>query len=116
MNEANENQIPDLEGSDRREEHRGTGLREQIHKELGVMFSTRTQPVPVRVAKWAVFLAVARGLRGTRWFRAWTFGLPSAGLVVHLFYRRMTRGWTRPWGGWDDVEASRPCCIWRNKG
>ena len=45
-------------------------LREQIRKELRVMFSRRTQPVPVRVAKWAAFVAVALGLCGTRWFRA----------------------------------------------
>ena len=89
--------------------HRGTiFLWEQIRRELGVMFSRRTQPIPVRVAKWAVFVTVARGLRGTRWFRAWAFGLPSVGIVVHLFYRHMTRSWTRPWGGWDDVETVRP--------
>jgi hypothetical protein len=71
---------PDLEGTDRRGTHRGTGLREEIRRELGVMFSRRHQPIPLRVAKWAAFLAVARGLRGTRWFRAWAFGLPAWGL------------------------------------
>jgi hypothetical protein len=76
-----------------------TGLREQIRRELGVMFSRRHQPVPLRVAKWAVFLAVARRLYGTRWFRAWVFGLPIVGLGAHFFYRYMTRGWTEPWGG-----------------
>jgi hypothetical protein len=99
---------PTPEEVDRQVAYRGTGLREQIRRELGVMFSRRTQPIPVRVAKWAVFLAVARGLRGTRWFRAWAFGLPSVGIVVHLFYRHMARGWTRPWGGWDDSETLRP--------
>ena len=98
---------PGHEGADGQEAHRGPSLREQIRRELGVMFSRRVQPIPVRVAKWVVFLAVARGLRGTRWFRAWVFGLPTVGLVAHLFYRHMTRGWTRPWGGWDDVEAGR---------
>ena len=93
---------------DRQGAHRGTGLREQIRRELGVMFSRRTQPIPVRAAKWAVFLAVARVLRGRRWFRTWVFGLPSVGIVVHLFYRHMNCGWTRPWGGWDDVEAVPP--------
>jgi len=83
-------------------------LREQICKELRVMFSGRTQPVPVRVAKWAAFVAIARGLRGTRWFRRWVFGLPAVGVVAHLFYRRMTRGWTEPWGGWNDVGTARP--------
>jgi hypothetical protein len=85
-----------------------TGLREQIRRELGVMFSRRHQPIPLRVAKWAVFLAVARRLYGTRWFRAWVFGLPTIGFGAHFFYRYMTRGWTEPWGGWNDVEAVRP--------
>ena len=79
------------------------GLREQIRRELGVMFSRRHQPIPLRVAKWAVFLAVAQRLYGTRWFRAWAFGLPTMGLGAHFFYRYMTRGWTEPWGGWTDV-------------
>ena len=83
-------------------------FREQTLRELRVMFSRQTQPVPVRVAKWAVFLAVARGLRGTRWFRAWVFGLPAVGVVTHFFYRHMTRGWTKPWGGWNDVGTARP--------
>ena len=83
-------------------------FREQVRRELRVMFSRRTQPIPLRVAKWAVFLGVARGLRGTRWFRAWAFGLPAVGVVAHFFYRCMTRGWTEPWGGWNDVETARP--------
>ena len=99
---------PGSEEVDRQGVHRGTGLREQIRRELGVMFSRRAQPIPVRVAKWTVFLAVARGLRGTRWFRVWVFGLPIVGIMVHLFYRHMTRSWTRPCGGWDDVEDVRP--------
>ncbi len=87
---------------------REAGPRDLIRAELGVMFSKRHQPIPVRVAKWAVFLAVARGLHGTRWFLAWAFGLPTMGLGARLFYRHMTRGWTEPWGGWNDVEAARP--------
>jgi hypothetical protein len=91
------------------QEGRGeTGLREQIRRELRVMFSTQGQPIPLRVAKWAVFLAVAWRLYGTRWFRVWVFGLPLLGLGTHVFYRYMTRGWTKPWGGWNDVEAARP--------
>lgn len=97
--------MPDPEVVDGQGAHRGTGLREQVRRELGVMFSRRTQSIPVRAAKWVVFLAVARGLRRTRWFRAWVFGLPTVGIMVHFFYRYMTRGWTRPWGGWDDLAA-----------
>ena len=92
-----------------KQEGRGeTWLREQIGRELGVMFSRRHQPIPLRVAKWAVFLAVARRLYGTRWFRAWAFGPPTMGLGAHFFYRYMTRGWTEPWGGWNDMETARP--------
>ena len=92
----------------RQEAHRETGLRRQVRRELGVMFSRRQQPMPLRVAKWAVFLAVARRLYGTRWFGAWAYGLPAAGLGAHVFYRHMTRGWTEPWGGWNDVGVARP--------
>jgi hypothetical protein len=98
---------PDLEEIDRQKARRDNGPRELIRRELRVMFSRRTQPIPMRVAKWVVFLAVARRLHGTRWFRAWAFGLPTVGLGTHFFYHYMTRGWTEPWGGWNDVEAAR---------
>jgi hypothetical protein len=99
---------PDLTEIDRQKARRDNDPRELIRRELRVMFSRRTQPIPLRVAKWVVFLAVARRLHGTRWFRAWAFGLPAVGLGAHFFYRYMTRGWTEPWGGWNDVEAARP--------
>ena len=83
-------------------------LSETVHKELRVAISGNRSPLPLRIAKWALFLSIARRLYGTRWFRAWVFGLPVAGLTTHLFYRHMTHGWTRPWGGWKDVEAGRP--------
>ena len=76
-----------------------------VRRELRVMFSRSHSPIPLRIAKWAVFLGVARRLHGTRWFRTWVFGLPLAGVAMHLLYRHKTRGWTRPWGGWNDVEA-----------
>lgn len=96
-----------LEEMDQQGTRRGVSLRQQIRRELGVMFSRRHQPIPVRVAKWAAFLVIARGLHGTRWFPLWAFGLPTAGLLAHFCYRYMTRGWTEPWGGWNDVESVR---------
>jgi hypothetical protein len=83
-------------------------LSETVHKELRVAISGNRSPLPLRIAKWALFLSIARRLYSTRWFRAWVFGLPVAGLATHLLYRHMTNGWTRPWGGWKDVEAGRP--------
>ena len=83
-------------------------LSETLHKELWVVISRYRSPLPLRIAKWALFLSITRRLYGTRWFWAWILGLPVAGLATHLLYRRMTHGWTRPWGGWRDVEAANP--------
>jgi hypothetical protein len=46
-------------------------------------------------------------LWGTYWLWAWLGGLPIIGLMVHFLYRHKTRLWTRPWGGWNDLEAAR---------
>jgi 2-polyprenyl-6-methoxyphenol hydroxylase-like FAD-dependent oxidoreductase len=78
-----------------------------VKRELRVAFSEERSPASLRVAKWIAILAVARRLSGTRWFWPWVLGLPLAGLATHLVYRHKTRGWTRPWGGWQDVEAGR---------
>jgi hypothetical protein len=29
------------------------------------------------------------------------------GLSLHFFYRWKTQGWTRAWGGWDDLPSGR---------
>ncbi len=86
---------------------RGT-LLETFQKELRVVSSRNRSPLPLRIVKWALFLVITRWLYGSRWFRLWVFGPPLAGLATHLLYRRMTRSWTRPWGGWKDLEAANP--------
>jgi hypothetical protein len=78
-----------------------------VCREIRVVLSRNRSPIHLRIAKLVLFALVTRGLYGTRWFRAWVFGLPVAGLATHLLYRHMTRGWTRPWGGWRDMEAAR---------
>jgi hypothetical protein len=83
-------------------------LSETLHKELRVVISRNRSPLPSRIAKWALFLAITRRLYGTRWFRVWVFSLPLAGPATHLLYRYKTHGWTRPWGGWKDVEMANP--------
>jgi len=82
-----------------------TDMRELLRREWRVISSSNTQPLPLRLAKWAAFLGIARRLYGTRWFRVWIFGLPLAGLGTHLLYRYKTQGWRQPWGGWKDVEV-----------
>jgi hypothetical protein len=93
-----------MKGNGRR---RGT-LSGTLRTELRVVLSKDRSPLSLRIAKWALFLYIARRLYGTRWFRVWVYGLPVVGLATHLLYRRKTHGWTRSWGGWSDVEAGRP--------
>lgn len=58
-------------------------LSETVQKEFRVIGSSNRSPLPLRIAKWALFLAITRRLYGTRWFWAWVFGLPLAGLATH---------------------------------
>jgi hypothetical protein len=81
---------------------------ESIKRELRVIQNNNGSPVLQRIIKWAIFLSVARKLRGTRWFLAWALGLPMTGLAVHMFYRHKTDAWTKPWGGFKDVQGSKP--------
>lgn len=63
-----------------------------------VAFSRKGHPVPVRLIKWVLFVAVAAALyrAGSFWLR--TAGLPLLCVAVHFVYRWRTRGWTRTWG------------------
>jgi polyferredoxin len=78
-----------------------------IRRELQIAFSKRTQPIWVRATKWAIFLGVAVVLYGSDFFVFWVVGLPFLGVLTHFLYRWKTHGWTRPWGGWNDVDAGR---------
>jgi hypothetical protein len=78
-----------------------------LQRELRIAFSRRGQPLWFRIGKWIFFLGTAAAFYGSEGFGYWIAGLLLAGLTVHLIYRWRTRGWTRPWGGWDDLEAGR---------
>ena len=78
-----------------------------IKRELRVAFSRNVQPLWFRIAKWIVFVGITRWLYGTKWFGTWIVGGPVAGIALHLVYRWKTRGWTQPWGGWNDLAASQ---------
>lgn len=76
-----------------------------VRRELAVAFSRRVQPLGLRIGKWIVLIGVAAWLWRTPYFWWWVLAFPCCGLLVHFFYRWKTQGWTRPWGGWDDVDA-----------
>ena len=76
-----------------------------VKREVRVAFSKTAQPIWFRIAKWVVFVGVARRLYGTRWFWICIAGGGTASIIVHLLYRSKTQGWTQPWGGWNDQAA-----------
>jgi hypothetical protein len=80
----------------------GTALK----REARVAFSRRAQPVWFRVVKWVLLIALA----ATFWRSpVFWWGLLVAfvlALALHLVWRWKTKGWTQPWGGWDDVDAA----------
>ena len=85
-------------------------MHNAIRRELRVAFSKKAQPPLFRVIKWVVFIAGTALISRTGFFRYWLIGLPLLSMTVHFVYRWKTRGWTRPWGGWSDLEAGQECC------
>ena len=76
-----------------------------VQRELQVAFSLRTQPWWFRLIKWSVIIAATARYRQRPWFR-YVVGIALVvALSLHFFYRLKTQGWTRAWGGWDDIPA-----------
>lgn len=79
-----------------------------LRREWRVALSLRAQPLWFRVAKWTVFLAMAVMFWRRPFFGWCVLAATGLGLGLHLFYRWKTGTWTRPGGGWNDLEAGRP--------
>jgi len=73
---------------------------------MRVALSRRAQPVWFRVLKWVIAVGVSVLLWRGAYFWFWILGALVVGLTVHLFWRWKTKGWTQPWGGWDDLETA----------
>jgi hypothetical protein len=82
-------------------------MRNIIRRELRVAFSTRAQPVWFRIAKWIVIVAVSVLFWRRPAFWLWSLGAMAVSLIVHFIWRWKTNGWTRPWGGWGDIETAK---------
>jgi hypothetical protein len=77
-----------------------------LRVEVSVAFSRRAQPVWFRVLKWIVIVVAVGYFRRSPllwWGLGAAFGIS---IGMHLLWRVKTRTWTRPWGGWSDVEAA----------
>jgi hypothetical protein len=78
-----------------------------IKRELRIAFSKRAQPIWFRFAKWVLLIGGVFVFWGSPFLWYWLGTLLVIGIFVHFLYRWRTLGWTRPWGGWSDVEAGR---------
>ena len=81
-------------------------IRNGIRREMRVACSRTAQPVWFRVLKWTMALGVSALLWRGPYFWAWILSALSLGVTVHLIWRWKTKGWTQPWGGWNDVERA----------
>lgn len=75
-------------------------------REVRVAVSRRAQPIWFRVLKWVIALGLSAVFWRATYFWFWIVGALGSGLAVHLIWRWKTKGWTQPWGGWDDLEAA----------
>jgi hypothetical protein len=82
-------------------------MRNALRRELQVAFSRKAQPIWFRVVKWLLFIGISVLLWSTPYFWWWILGMLGLSLSVHFIWRWKTKGWTRPWRGWKDVEAAR---------
>jgi len=77
-----------------------------LRREARVAFSRRAQPAWFRILKWALVLALGALFWRSPLFWACLLAAFVLSLAAHLFWRSKTRGWTQPWGGWNDVETA----------
>ena len=77
-----------------------------IRRELNVAFSRKGQPLWFRFIKWAVILFTAWNYWQAPYFGVCIAAAFLLGLALHLFWRYKTKGWTKAWGGWDDLDSA----------
>jgi hypothetical protein len=82
-----------------------SSARKVVRREVRVALSRRAQPVWFRILKWVILIVVGVMLWRTRYFWFCLLGALVLSLTLHFMWRWKTKGWTQPWGGWDDVET-----------
>jgi len=77
-----------------------------LRREVRVALSPKAQPLWFRVLKWVALFAFIARYHAAPWFGPILATCFVAALGLHFFYRWKTCGWSRPWGGWSDVQAA----------
>jgi hypothetical protein len=82
-----------------------TDFRRVVRREIRVAITRNPQRPAIRILKWVIIIALIAALWRTPSFWWWIVGAAALGFGGHFFWRWKTHGWTRPWGGWNEVEA-----------
>jgi hypothetical protein len=82
--------------------------RDTVKRELRVALSRRAQPAWFRISKWVIAIALIAAFRRSPYLWWWILGALGLSVLLHLFWRWKTKGWTQPWGGWSDTETADP--------
>ena len=78
-----------------------------LKREARVALSKKAQPVWFRIAKWSVVVVFTLVYWRSIYFWLTMLVLLVVALMLHLVWRWKTKGWTQPWGGWNDLDAGR---------
>ena len=77
-----------------------------LRREMRVALSRKAQPVWFRVLKWIAIIAFVIYFWASPHFWLYLAIALAFSLALHFFWRWKTKGWTQPWGGWDDVDTA----------
>jgi uncharacterized membrane protein YadS len=78
-------------------------MLDMLRREFRVAFSTKAQSIRFRAIKWIVIAVAAWLLWDWEWSAHLFIAAILLGFALHLFWRFKTKGWTQPWGGWNDM-------------
>lgn len=82
-------------------------VRGVVKREVRVALSKKAQPVWFRLLKWVVILIVCALFYRHPYFWWGILAALIVSLALHGFWRWKTKGWTQPWGGWNDLDSGR---------
>lgn len=82
-------------------------FRKTLHREVEVAFSKHAQPVGFRVIKYTVLTVIVYFFWGNPFLWPVLIGVFVFSILLHLWYRHKTEGWTKSYGKWK-YEQNKP--------
>ena len=76
-------------------------LPKTIRREIEVAFSRHAQPAWFRVSKYILIIVLFYFFWGQAVFWIILLIMFGIGVILHIWYRHKTEGWTKSYGMWD---------------